>query len=130
MLLLAQSSPSLSPEFFGMVVLALMLLTRWLWEYNREQRAKEALHEPKATPPLHTQFAAKADLTKLEVRVDNLTTEIRGGFDRLDAKRSSSIAGIHDDLNAGLEKVHKRIDAIPAHVISLLRETQQLHGKK
>lgn len=71
-------------------------------------------------------FATKAEHDKLEQRVNGLSAEIKDGFRELDKKRSVSIAGLHDDLNNGLEKVHKRIDELPNRVITLLKDTRDL----
>jgi polyhydroxyalkanoate synthesis regulator phasin len=72
-------------------------------------------------------FATKSEHEKLEQRVNGLSAEIKDGFRELDKKRSVSIAGLHDDLNTGLEKVHKRIDELPNRVISLLKDTRELN---
>lgn len=40
---------------------------------------------------------------KLEAKVDRITDQITAGFDKADGKRSSSIAGLHDDLRNATE---------------------------
>ena len=95
-------------------------------------------------------FATREEHVKLEGRVDDLANEIRAGFERLDQKRSVSIASVHDlvrkqgerlsgidaqltaqggdmrNVTAELREVNSRIDAFPHRIIGLLRETKGL----
>lgn len=74
-------------------------------------------------PPLHREFASKAELDALSGRVDRIAEEIGDRFDQLDEKRSQSIKGLHHDLaatreavraevKADVEKVHLRVNDI------------------
>lgn len=69
----------------------------------------------RATPALHRQFVTREEFEKLEGRVDDLRMEL--------------LEKLHDNNTAAEDRVkdlHKRIDALPTRIISLLRETKGL----
>lgn len=72
-------------------------------------------------------YATRAEHAELKQRVEHISDEIVRGFERLDQKRSVSIAGLHDDLASTAEKLNARIDAMPARMIELLKSTRDLH---
>ena len=72
-------------------------------------------------------YATRAEHAELKQRVEHFSDEIVRGFERLDQKRSVSIAGLHDDLASTAEKLNARIDAMPARMIELLKTTRDLH---
>ncbi len=114
----APSAPS--AEFVGFSVLVLIMLTRWLWDYNRNRREEAKDHEPRATPPLHTiyvtklehaelkervekisdEMVTKAEHSELKDRVEKISDEIKAGFATLAEQRTESITGLHDDIGA------------------------------
>ena len=100
MLMLAQSMQSVSVENFGMVALAVMFGSKWLWDYSRSRREAEGQHEPKATPPLHRQFVTREEFQTLAARVDAIACEVHDGFAKLDHKRSVSVANLHSAITA------------------------------
>lgn len=130
--LLAQFSPP-SPEAIGILVLGLVFLTRWLWDYNRSRREDAAQHEPRSTPPLHEKFATKAELAALSERVDSLSGEIKHGFERLDEKRSVSIAGLHKRLETAVTEIRSEVrsDIVGVHerVNEVLKAVSKIEGK-
>ena len=95
----------LTTEQLGISVVAFILITRWLWDYNRSRREDAAEHEPRATPPLHTVYVTKAEHAELKAQVERIAAEITRGFERLDQKRSVSIAGLHDDLETSAKEL-------------------------
>ena len=97
--------PTLTIEQLGISVVALILLTRWLWDYNRTRREEAAEHEPRANPALHTIYVTKAEHAELKAQVERIAAEITRGFERLDQKRSVSVAGIHDDLETMVKEL-------------------------
>jgi hypothetical protein len=103
-LIFGQSTQPLSPTTIGVIVLALIFLSRWLWDYNRSRREEAQQFEPKANPALHHTFATKGELERLERDVAKIEEEQR------------------DDIAA----LHKRIDAVPDRVIALLKQTKGL----
>lgn len=68
--ILAQSTASLSHESMGMIGLAVMQLTRWLWDYNRQRREEEARVEPKSNPPLHERFISRPEYLADQEQID------------------------------------------------------------
>lgn len=90
----------------------------------------------KESPPAHTQYASKSDHAELKRRVDEISAEIRGGFEKLDHKRSVSIAGLHDDLKDAVAElrteiktdingVHERLTDIVGAIGELKGRTQK-----
>ncbi|MFA6962431.1 MAG: hypothetical protein WC205_16875 [Opitutaceae bacterium] len=72
--LLAQTTAPLSAEFFGMVALALIIMSRWLFDYNRSRREESDRLEPKSTPPLHERFISRPEYTRDQQEVDERLT--------------------------------------------------------
>ena len=54
-------------------------------------------------------FATMEEHEKLEARVDGIGELIRSGFERLDHKRSQSVAGLHDDLEGSITDLRKEV---------------------
>jgi len=78
--LLAQSTQPVSHESIGLIVFALIFLSRWLWDYNRNRREEEARSEPRSNPPLHERFVPKVDYDADQTLIDerlNKATESR-----------------------------------------------------
>lgn len=96
----------------------LFLLNQALTFWKEHMREKPA--------PADT-YATKAEHSELKHRVEELSEKIETNFRALDHKRSVSIAGLHDDLNATRQTLEARIDAMPQRTIVLLNETKQLH---
>lgn len=71
-------------------------------------------------PALHVEFVSQVDHSKLEERVDGIENKIQQGYERLDQKRSVSIAGVH-------ELVRKQGEAIAALTAETGSQTRQLH---
>lgn len=84
---LAQSTETVSAGTLGIVMLCLIILTRWLWDYNRARREDSAQHEPRANPPLHKEYVTKEQHAKLEAE---FRTEA--------ARQSNSRKGIYGQL--------------------------------
>lgn len=84
-------------------------------------------------PPLHHEYASKAELAALSKRVDDLGTEIREGFRSLDSKRSISIAGLHDDLESKTTDLRKEVKAdiagVHTRINDVLAAVSELKGK-
>lgn len=81
-------------------------------------------------------YASKSDHAELKRRVDEISAEIRGGFEKLDHKRSVSIAGLHDDLKDAVKDlrtemkeditgVHSRLSDIVAAIGELKGRIQK-----
>lgn len=68
--------PTLTLDQLGYVVFALILLSRWLWDYNRARREEGGQYEPKATPPLHKEYVTRTEVEKIERTLkDDLTKQ-------------------------------------------------------
>lgn len=119
--------PQLSFTDIGLTVVALIYLSRWLWDYSRFRREEAEQHEPKANPPLHATYATKTEHVELKERVQAVEEKVDENYKQLDGKRSASIAALHEKLEAQTRELNDRIDAVPERTIKLLRETQQLH---
>jgi hypothetical protein len=112
--LLAQSTQPLSYQTVGVIVLTLVLLTRWLWDYNRAKREENALHEPRANPPLHKEYVTREQHAKLE---QEFRTE--------SARQSNSRKGIY----AQLEDQGKQIARLETNAEVQTRQLSNLDQK-
>lgn len=125
--------PELTPTTIGLVVIALIYLSRWLWDYNRSRREDAGQHEPRAHPPLHVTFASREEHAELKGRVDGIETKIDEGFQRLDARRSSSVAGLHDDLEDSITSLRLEVKAdikgVHDRMTDVLGAVRRLEGK-
>ncbi|HEY0966945.1 MAG TPA: hypothetical protein VGD88_06120 [Opitutaceae bacterium] len=109
LLLAATEATQPTVSEYGVTLLALAFITRWLWDYNRAKREEANQHEPKATPPLHHQFATREEHKALASRVDDLSGEIRDGFQKLDEKRSRSTGGLHQRIEESNQTIRSEI---------------------
>lgn len=112
--LLAQSTESLPAATVGVVVLSLILLTRWLWDYNRAKREESAQVEPRANPPLHKEYVTKEQHAKLE---QEFRTEA--------ARQSNSRKGIYNQL----EDQGKQIARLETNAEAQTRQLTNLDAK-
>lgn len=158
-MLLAQTGADVpngvSPEFYGMVILVLMSASKWLFDYRRQTRDEATSSEPRANPPLHRQFVSRDEFSNLEEEVqaiaaefrDSLTKErdaalnrfsaiageIKSNFNALDGKRSASIAGLHDDLRDGMEKIRSEVrqdnTGIHTRITEVISAVAELRGR-
>lgn len=134
---------TLSAEFIGMLVVGIIFLTRWLWDYNRSRREETQQHEPRANPPLHKEYVTKADYTK---ESDELKAELK----RHAARRAEIYDGqkVQSEKLARLEvaserqgadlaalktemgDLQTRVTEIPERTISLLIDAQKIAAKR
>lgn len=70
---------------------------------------------------------------ELKGRVDGISRDIAAGFERLDHKRSVSVAGLHDDLEVAIENLRKEVkeDVKGVHdrINAVLAAVSELRGK-
>lgn len=115
--------PSLTADQAGLAFVALLVFAQFYFSWRRNQRDEAREHEPKASPPLHATYATKAEHSELKGRVDKISDDIMRGFERVDQKRSTSIAGLHDDLKrettalrlemkTDIKGVHERVNDV------------------
>lgn len=102
-------------SILGVVVIVLVFLSGWFFDYRRDQREAAGQFEPRATPALHRQFVTREEFEKLEQRVDDLRVEL---LEKLDDN--------NEEGEKRVVKLHERIDALPSRIITLLRETKGL----
>lgn len=134
--LLAQVQPA---DFGGWVanafyVVGLVTALVVLWQRLRPQPPRQTTIEgqPVVVRP-DAEYAPLYLHRELATRVDGLAGEIRESFDRLDAKRSRDVGGLHKDLEAGLNGVRKDIKddvaGIHRRVDDVLRAVSKVQGR-
>lgn len=134
---LAQSDPSpaalaswLSVLFYLGGFIATVLGSAWAIKELRKK--DEPLPQP-LTVKAHDTYTPFAQHTELKLRVDKIAEDIRHGFDRLDQKRSVSIAGLHDDLReavAGMRsEVKQDITGVQNRINDVLAAVSELRGR-
>lgn len=101
--LLAQSS-GIDPAFMGALVVALIALSGWFFQYKKDRREEDAKHEPKASPALHRQFVTREEYER-------------------------HAADIHDQINAlrregedRVRRIHERMDKQTDRIIEVIRD--------
>jgi hypothetical protein len=105
--------PEIPLNFFALVVLSLILLTRWLWDYNRARREADLQHEPKVVPALHLTYATKSEHGALAIRLDE---EL--------ARERSARTKVHDDI-AALQALTAALRAETTAQTNTLNELKQ-----
>jgi hypothetical protein len=113
---LAQATQPLSHETMGMIGLALMLLTRWLWDYNRQRREEEGRVEPKSNPPLHERFASREELRQAHGRMNREREEAAARFARIEAEAAAAGQRTDAELHAIRESIEESAAAGEARV--------------
>jgi hypothetical protein len=83
-------------------------------------RAPEQQQAIVSPQPLQVQqaheYVSKPELTTVETRLGSEIHQLHG-----------RISGVRNELGGKIDAIDARIDAIPQRVITLLRDTQQLH---
>lgn len=104
------------------------------WVGIRSLRKEDAAPTPQPlVVTAHKSYTPWESHLELKARVDKMSDEIRQGFERLDHKRSVSIAGLHDDLQStsaairaemkeDMSGVHNRITEVLSAVTELRGE--------
>lgn len=121
MLLLAQSEPSVTPTSIGILVISLIYLSRWLWDYNRERRDAAAEFEPKASPALHKEYATKVELERIERDFKTSLAELA----KLVKEEAQSQAGKRKAIYQAVEQLGRDMSA--TRVINE-SQTRQMHS--
>lgn len=132
-----------SAEFIGLVVLVLILVSRWLWDYSRHEREQTQLHEPRANPPLHKEYVSKADHDQFRKEtVEELKRHAGRRAEIYEAQKQQGeklvrletmVAQQGEDLSALKEQtkeLQERITSVPQRTIDLLLDAQRLTAKK
>jgi hypothetical protein len=77
-------------------------------------------------------YATKAEHAELRGRVDRMGTEIHSAFERLDQKRSVSIAGLHTKVEASTAEIRREIKAdlggVHERISTVLTAVSELKG--
>ena len=77
--------------------------------------------------------ARKEEHDKLKVRVDKIADDIARGFERLDQKRSVSVAGLHEELDQSIERLRLEvkgdIKGVHDRINVVLEAVSKLRGK-
>ncbi len=128
---LAQSTAPLSHEMLGMIVIGLMLMSRWLWDYNRQRREEAAQIEPKSNPPLHERFISRpeygADQEVLDARL-NAATESRRGIHKeieLHGHRLTSLEKGEKHTEATLANIDRKLETLLKRTFSRPANTDE-----
>ncbi len=86
----------------------------------------------KEQPTPSDTYATKAEHALLAGRVDRMSGEIAQGFERLDHKRSASIAGLHQKLETSTTDIRREIKTDLGHVHdrinTVLQRVSELKG--
>jgi tetrahydromethanopterin S-methyltransferase subunit G len=83
-------------------------------------------------PPLHREYASRDDHRQLSARVDNIEELIRDGFEKIDQKRSKSVAGIYDEIremNTRLAQTSEKANLTYAHLQTIDTKMDQVLQK-
>jgi len=126
LMLLELPAPS-SPAAIGWVALALAAL------FVCVNQALTFFDRFKETPVVYQTYVTKVEHIKLEGRVDNMAEQITAGFERLDQKRSVSIAGLHDDLALSTKELRLEIKndlkGVHDRMTDMLAAVHRMEGK-
>lgn len=127
-----------APQSVGWFMIVLVGIIMGLY-YSVALWKMLAGHGDKAKSPqpfivqAHEEFAPLAAHIELKNRVDKIADDIRQGFERLDQKRSVSIAGLHEDLqtsSAGLRSELKEdITGVHNRINEVLEAVAELKGR-
>jgi len=108
---LAQTQPASFGDWTSNAFYVVGLITAvvMLYKATRSKPGSTEIAGQPLTVRAANDYATKGELRSLEVRVDRITDEVRTGFTELDRKRSSSIAGLHDDLDRKTNDLRKDV---------------------
>ena len=96
--LLAQSTEPVSHTAVGATVIILMMISKWLWDYNRSKREEAASYEPRATPALHHQFVTRHEF---ERHVEDINTRL----DKIEEAGEQRVIRIYDKMDKQTERI-------------------------
>lgn len=118
-MILAQTNPTgLTPEFFGMLVLGLIFVSRWLWDYRKNTREEDDRKEPKSNPPLHERFISRPEYTRDQEEIDgrlNAATRSRKDMHKDiedHAARLAALEKTEEHTNAALSTLNTKMDQV------------------
>ena len=128
MLLFAQIAPDANGLLQFLIIVGFLASTftsvMALRSSNRAQKREVSFAD---------EYATKAEHTELKIRVDGIDSSVRSGFDRLDGKRSVSIAGLHDDLEAKTNALRLEVKAdikgVHERVTDIVGFVKRIEGK-
>ena len=94
-----------------LVAVVLWALLQMLWRIQDRSREAGDQYEPKATPPLHKEYASKEELRTVDTKVDFLRSDMQREFRETRDSSSRSREKIYEGLRsletkvAGLETI-------------------------
>lgn len=72
-------------------------------------------------------YATENDLDETERRMRGETDKLHGRISSMRDELSQQMRSLDSTVDSKLEALHKRVDAVPAATIALLKETKELH---
>jgi Tfp pilus assembly protein PilO len=99
-LLLAQASPD--PAFMGALVVALIAITGWFFQYKRDRREEEQSSRP--SPALHRQFVTREE------------------FDRHVEEIAAQLVELRREGEDRVRRIHERMDKQTDRIIEVIRD--------
>lgn len=118
--------------YFGGFVATIIGIAVGVKELRKQEKDQPAVPQP-LTVRQHDTYTPFAQHKELKERVDKISEDIRVGFEKLDHKRSVSIAGLHDDLRdavAGMRtEVKDDISAVQNRINEVLGAVMELRGR-
>ena len=86
----------------GALVVALIALTGWFFQYKKDRREEDAKHEPRATPALHRQFVTREEFEKH-------ADDIGHRLDKIEEAGEARVIRLYDKIDRTSEATVSRI---------------------
>jgi hypothetical protein len=108
--------PPITNEFFGLLVVGLMILFQFYWNWKRDAREERKDAAPK--PPLHDVYATKREMGELLKQVERLETNMSLYFKRNEERLAEG--------NDRFGSMEGKVDTISAQLAQLAGQTATL----
>jgi len=108
--------PSLDFQSLGTVLVGLIVISQWIWAWQKNKREESDRFEQRHTPAIHERYATKTELANLEKNLSQAISQISQRLTR------------GEELGAqSRDKIYTRLTDLQSAVSSLRKENEISH---
>lgn len=108
--------PSLDFQSMGTVFVGLVVISQWIWAWQKNRREESDRYEQRHTPAIHERYATKTELANLEKNLGEAISQLSNRITR------------GEDLGAqSRDKIYTRLTELQSEVASLRKENELSH---
>lgn len=91
--------PSIDFQNLGMVFVGLIVISQWIWAWQKNRREEARSVEPRHTPPIHEKYATREEVHGIESEIKERIDKLCNRMDRDEHAAAGSRKRIYDQIS-------------------------------